>query len=168
MRKYLYAVLLSIAGCHPVNAAEMLATITNIQPNYYFEQSNVPVETCKDIQVPIYGSVQGEGASGGDVLGGAIIGGLLGQALTGKDNGAAFGAIVGAMGAAENKKQSKQKIVGYQTQRQCGVFYQQESIRKIKNYKITYEWMGIVGSSYTYNNYSIGSHIPINVTINAK
>ena len=151
-----------------MNASEILATIVNIQPNYYWEKTNVPVETCENVQVPIYGQVQGQGATGGDVLAGAIIGGILGKALTGDDKGAGFGALVGAMGSAEKKNQSSQKIVGYETRKQCGVFYQEESIRKIKNYRITYEWMGIRGSSYTYNNYSIGARIPVNVSINAK
>jgi len=168
MKKLYTILILIVAGCHPVNASEILATIVNIEPNYYWEKSNQPVETCENVQVPIYGNVQGQGASGGDVLSGAILGGILGKALTGEDNAAAFGAIVGAMGAAENKKQGSQKIIGYQTQKQCGVFYQEESIRKIKNYRITYEWMGIRGNSYTYNNYSIGARIPVNVSINAK
>ena len=170
MKKYLYAIFcFLVAGCHPVNAETLrTATITHIEPNYYWEKTNIPVEQCQDVQVPIYGNVHGEGATAGDVLSGAIIGGLLGKALTGQDNGAGFGALVGAMGAAENKKQGSQKIVGYQTQRQCGTFYQEESVRKIKNYRITYEWNGVVGRSYTYNNYSIGTQIPVGVSINAK
>ena len=168
MKKLYTFLILFVAGCHPVNASEILATIVNIEPNYYWEKSNVPVETCENVQVPIYGNVQGQGASGGDVLSGAILGGILGKALTGEDNAAAFGAIVGAMGAAENKKQPQQKIVGYETQKQCGVFYQENTIRKIKNYRITYEWMGVRGSSYTYNSYAIGTRIPISVSINAK
>ena len=32
----------------------------------------------------------------------------------------------------------------------------------------TYEWNGIRGKSYTYNNYRIGDQIPINVSISAK
>ena len=168
MKKLFTIFCFVVAGCHPVNASEILATIVNIQPNYYWEKTNVPVETCENVQVPIYGQVQGQGATGGDVLAGAIIGGILGKALTGDDKGAGFGALVGAMGSAEKKNQSSQKIVGYETRKQCGVFYQEESIRKIKNYRVTYEWMGIRGSSYTYNNYSIGARIPVNVSINAK
>ena len=124
MKKYLYTIFcFLVAGCHPVNASEILATIVNIQPNYYWEKTNVPVETCENVQVPIYGQVQGQGATGGDVLAGAIIGGILGKALTGDDKGAGFGALVGAMGSAEKKNQSSQKIVGYETRKQCGVFY---------------------------------------------
>ena len=161
-------VLATIFTCSTAFAQTELATVTSVVPNYEIQKTNVPSTRCTEVQVPIYGSVQGQGASGGDVLAGALIGGILGKALTGDDKGAGFGALVGAMGSAEKKNQSSQKIVGYETRKQCGVFYQEESIRKIKNYRITYEWMGIRGSSYTYNNYSIGARIPVNVSINAK
>ena len=164
-----FLITVGIAACAPAHAEAIReATIIKVEPNYYWEKSNVPVETCQNVEVPIYGQVQGGGASGGDVLGGALLGGILGKALTGEDNAAAFGAIVGAMTSAESKKQPQQKIVGYQTQKQCGVFYQEENIRKIKNWRITYKWNGIVGQSYTYNNYSIGSRIPVGISIVAK
>ena len=81
---------------------------------------NVPVTTteCYDVEVPIYGRTQGNGASGGDVLGGMILGGLLGKGATGKDDGAAIGAILGGIVAADNKK-SKQVVTGYRVERQC-------------------------------------------------
>lgn len=81
---------------------------------------NIPVtETiCENVQVPIYGTVQGQGASGGDVLAGMIIGGLLGKGITNKDNGAAAGAVMGGIIAADKKK-SKQVVTGYRTERQC-------------------------------------------------
>ena len=75
-------------------AETFYATITNVQPRYHIVNNSVPTKQCYETQVPIYGQTQGEGASGGDVLGGAIIGGILGKALTDNDKGAAFGAIV--------------------------------------------------------------------------
>lgn len=83
------------------------------------EQSPYRVEVCKDVQVPVYGNVGG-GASAGDVLGGMIIGGLIGKGVTNKDNGAAAGAVIGGMIAAD-KKQNKQGVTGYRTERQCSV-----------------------------------------------
>lgn len=44
------------------------------------------------------------GASAGDILGGIIIGGLLGKGATGQDQGAAAGAIIGGMIAADNNQ----------------------------------------------------------------
>ena len=81
---------------------------------------NVPTTTteCYDVEVPIYGRAQGGGASGGDVLGGMILGGLLGKGATGNDDGAAIGAILGGIVAADNK-QSKQVVTGYRIERQC-------------------------------------------------
>ena len=43
-----------------------------------------------------------------------------------------------------------------------------QSIKTIKNYRIDYEWNGVMGSSYTYNNYVIGQLIPISINIIAK
>ena len=82
--------------------------------------TTVPVTTteCYDVEVPIYGRTQGGGASGGDVLGGMILGGLLGKGATGNDDGAAIGAILGGIVAADNK-QSKQVVTGYRVERQC-------------------------------------------------
>lgn len=82
--------------------------------------TTVPVTTteCYDVEVPIYGRTQGNGASGGDILGGMILGGLLGKGATGKDDGAAIGAILGGIVAADNK-QSKQVVTGYRIERQC-------------------------------------------------
>ena len=144
-----------MASCTP-------AVASDVEDVFKTETVRIPhtQQVCEDVY---HG-----GDKSGDMLRGAIIGGILGKALTGDDKGAGFGALVGAMGSAEKKNQSSQKIVGYETRKQCGVFYQEESIRKIKNYRITYEWMGIRGSSYTYNNYSIGARIPVNVSINAK
>jgi uncharacterized protein YcfJ len=47
-----------------------------------------------------------------------ILGGLLGKGATGKDDGAAIGAILGGIVAADNKK-SKQVVTGYRVERQC-------------------------------------------------
>ena len=47
------------------------------------------VEVCYDKQV--------SGDKTGDTLSGAILGGILGKALTGKDDAAAFGAILGGL-----------------------------------------------------------------------
>lgn len=44
------------------------------------------------------------GASAGDILGGIIIGGLLGKGATGQDQGAAAGAVIGGMIAADKNQ----------------------------------------------------------------
>jgi uncharacterized protein YcfJ len=86
--------------------------------DYY---NNVVVSTphekrlCEEYQVPIYGQ-QGS-ADGADVLMGMIIGGLLGKGVTGKDNGAAAGAVFGGVIAAD--KGGKRVIQGYKTETKC-------------------------------------------------
>lgn len=144
------------------------ATVTNIETNYQTSYQNVPTTQCQDVEVPVYGTVQGNGASGGDVLGGMIIGGLLGKGATGKDDGAAIGAIIGGMVAAENGNNSQQVITGYRTERQCNEVVVRQQVQEIKNYRITYEWNGIRSRSYTYNRYNVGDRIPVNVSIVAQ
>ena len=63
--------------------------------------------------------IVGGGASGTDVLGGMIIGGLLGKGITGKDNGAAAGAVLGGIFQADKKQNKQNQIVGYRQQQQC-------------------------------------------------
>ena len=81
--------------------------------------TQIPITTteCQNVQVPIYGQ-QGGGASGADVLGGMIIGGLLGKGASGNDKGAAAGAVLGGIIAAD-KNNNKQVVVGYKQERQC-------------------------------------------------
>ena len=87
-------------------------------PIYSNDVSSVPKQTCRTVDVPIYGQTQRSGASGADVLGGMIIGGLLGKGVTGKDDGAAAGAVLGGIISAD-KKRGKQQIVGYRQEQRC-------------------------------------------------
>ena len=142
------------------------ANITQVEPNYQTVYMNVPRQQCQDVEVPVYGNTGG-GASGGDVLGGMIIGGLLGKGATGKDDGAAIGAIIGGMVAAENNN-GRRVVTGYRIERQCSEVMTREQQREIKNYTITYRWNGITAQSYTYNRYNVGDRIPVTVSINAN
>jgi len=143
------------------------AKITSVQPNYELVNVEYIDQRCSDVEVPIYSQVQGGGASGGDVLGGMIIGALLGKGVTGKDNGAAAGAVLGGVIAAD-KKQSRQVISGYKVERQCFDTVQYRKERKFINNLIHFEWNGVQGSAYTYNNYRVGQSIPVTVTIRAN
>tara|TARA_B100000900_G_scaffold195155_1_gene165118 strand:+ start:197 stop:700 length:504 start_codon:yes stop_codon:yes gene_type:complete len=161
------AALAIVVACAPAYAETFRATITKVEPNWGYRDVSVPTTHCQNVEVPVYGTVQGGGASGGDVLAGMIIGGLLGKGITNKDNGAAAGAVLGGVIAAD-KNNSRQQIVGYKTERQCQQVVSYETERYLKNNKIYFTWNGINGSAYTYNNYSIGTQIPITISIQAK
>lgn len=141
------------------------ATITSVTPNYQVSTMRQPVQECNIVDVPVYGNVGG-GASGGDVLGGMIIGGLLGKGASGNDKGAAAGAVLGGIIAAD--KGQKQGIVGYRQEQRCNTYYNEERVQTIKNYTIVYKWNGVSGRSYTYNQYNVGDKIPVTVSINAN
>ncbi len=78
-------------------------------------------EVCENVKVPIYSSVTTQGDAGGGALLGMILGGILGKGVTGDDGGAAAGAVLGGViGANESQTRTEQRIVGYETERQCG------------------------------------------------
>ena len=147
-------------------SAENYATITNVTANYQEVTTNQPVTICNDVEVPIYGNTGG-GATGGDVLGGMIIGGLLGKGATGNDRGAAAGAVLGGMIAADNNN-GRRVVTGYQIQRQCNEVYETRQVRQLKNYFIRFEWNGHYGQAYTYNDYRVGDRIDATVTVRAN
>jgi uncharacterized protein YcfJ len=167
MKKLLITTAVLFATATSAFATEY-ARITKIQPRYQTSYQNVPTTQCQDVEVPIYGTVQGGGATGGDVLTGMIIGGLLGKGVTGKDDGAAAGAVLGGVIAADKGNQNRRVITGYTTERQCSEVMVRQEVNQIKDYRITFEWNGVYGSAYTYNNYSIGQRIPVEVNLRAK
>jgi len=95
------------------------ALAETVKDHYKTVTKRIPyTETvCNIVDVPIYGNVGG-GASGADVLTGMIIGGLIGKGVTNKDNGAAAGAVIGGVIAAD-KGNNKEGIVGYRQEQQC-------------------------------------------------
>jgi uncharacterized protein YcfJ len=165
MKKLLITTAILVASATSAMATEY-ARITKIEPRYQTSYQNVPRTSCQDVEVPVYGN-RGGGATGGDVLGGMIIGGLLGKGVTGKDNGAAAGAVLGGIIAAENNN-GRRVVTGYRVERQCTEVMMREETSSVKDYRITFEWNGIYGSAYTYNNYSLGQRIPVEVSLRAK
>jgi uncharacterized protein YcfJ len=165
--KLFTTVVMLIATTLPSYADTVRATVTSIQPIYHNTTTRTPSNICQNVEVPVYGTVQSGGASGGDVLTGMIIGGLLGKGVTGKDNGAAAGAVIGGIISADNKR-SKQVITGYRVESQCHTTYVNSTQRQLKHYKIWFTWNGINGSAATYNVYQIGDRIPVEVSLRAK
>jgi len=166
MKLFTAAVML-IATTLPSYADTVRATISSIQPIYHNTTTRTPSNICQNVEVPIYGTVQSGGASGGDVLTGMILGGLLGKGVSGNDKGAAAGAVLGGIISADNKR-SKQVITGYRVESQCHTTYVNSTQRQLKHYKIWFTWNGINGSAATYNVYQIGDRIPVEVSLRAK
>ena len=149
-------------------AETVRARVTYVEPRYETVYRNVPRTQCQDVEVPVYGTVQGGGATGGDVLAGMIIGGLIGKGITGDDQGAAAGAVMGGVIAADNNNGNRRVVTGYRTERQCSEVMVRESQRELTNYLIRFEWNGLEGSAYTYNHYNVGDRISATVSIRAN
>lgn len=93
-----------------------------VEDHYNTQVRSVPntERICQTVEVPIYGTVQGQ-ASTGDALAGAIIGGVIGNQVgggSGKDAATVLGAIIGA-DVANKRGSSRQVITGYRQEQQC-------------------------------------------------
>jgi len=141
------------------------AEITNVAPNYLDITVSRPQEVCREENVPVYGTVQGQGASGLDVLAGSIIGGLFGKAVTDKDEGAVAGAVIGGVVAAEAGRADKTEIIGYEKQTKCSTQYVKRLEQVVDNYTIYYEWNGQYGSAVVDKKYQIGDLVAVMVTV---
>lgn len=170
MKNILLASVISVLGISAAYAQTEYAEITRVEPNYTTVYQNIPRTECRDVEVPIYGNVQGGQASTGDTVLGAVIGGAIGNQVgggSGKDAMTVLGAIVGADIA--NKRATRQQVItGYRLQQQCTETMVREQQTQITNYTIWYEWNGVKARSYTYNNYNVGDRIPVSISINAR
>ena len=116
MRKLVLATIVALFTT-PIYASTNIE-IVDIVDHYKTVVKQIPYteETCRIIDVPVYGNV-GKEATPGDILTGAIIGGVIGNNIKGEKNGGAAGAVIGGLiGANKDKKQG---IVGYRQEEQC-------------------------------------------------
>ena len=151
----------------PANAhhtTSVQATISRVDPITTSQVQHMPRQHCENVQVPVYSTVQGPGATGSDVLGGMILGGLLGKGLTGDDKGAAMGAILGGVTQAD-KQSSKRVISGYQTQQQCSTVYDEVRKNIITGYQIYFTYEGMSGTATTNTMYNVGDKIQVKMGI---
>lgn len=165
MKKFLLSTAIMAITTTAAMAESVRARITYVEPRYEVVTQYQSSTQCRNVEVPIYGSTGG-GATGGDVLAGMIIGGLLGKGVTGDDQGAAAGAVMGGVIAADNNR-PRQVVTGYRTERQCSEVSVPVQVNQLRDYLIRFEYNGLTGSAYTYNRYNIGDRINATVSIRA-
>lgn len=116
----------------PALAESVRATV---QDHYktVIEQDPYRVEVCRDVQIPVQGSANTEGAIIGGIIGG-VVGNQFGSG-SGKEAMTGIGALTGAIiGGQNNQPQS------YRTERQCSVEtrYQERSREVYSHSTITF------------------------------
>lgn len=169
MKNIILSALILCASTVVSSAGNLYARVVQVEPKYESVVEYTPIKICRDEQIPIYGQAQQNTDNSGNVLLGMILGGVSGKVITGDDGGAAMGAIAGGLiGSNQNNNNSQRPIVGYQTVQNCSTENRQTSSTQIKNYKITYDFHGALGTSYSYNNYNIGDNIPVTVNVIAQ
>ena len=148
-------------------ANELFAQVVQIEENYETITEYSPIKICRDEEVPIYGNTNQNNNNSGNVLLGMILGGVSGKVITGEDGGAAVGAIAGGLIGANNNNSGNQ-IIGFRTVQTCTMEKKEVNSTRLKNYRITYDFHGALGTSYSYNSYLVGDKIPVNVNVIAK
>ena len=148
-------------------ANELFAKVVQIEENYEIITEYSPIKICRDEEVPIYGNTSQNNNNSGNVLLGMILGGVSGKVITGEDGGAAVGAIAGGLIGANNNNSGNQ-IIGFRTVQTCTMEKKEVNSTRLKNYRITYDFHGALGTSYSYNSYLVGDKIPVNVNVIAK
>lgn len=164
-------IILSIAVLFALNTAvladSVIATVIHVQPTYEYVTVQVPETRCTVVQVPVYGTVQSRSANGSDVLVGMIAGSLLGKGITGNDDGAVAGAVIGGAITAD-RGSSTQTVVDYREQRECTEYTVTETHRELSKYLITFRYHDITGEFYTYNNYTVGDRIRVDIGVSVN
>jgi uncharacterized protein YcfJ len=148
-------------------ASELFARVVQIEENYETITEYSPIKICRDEEVPIYGNTNQNNNNSGNVLLGMILGGVSGKVITGEDGGAAVGAIAGGLIGANNNNSGNQ-IIGFRTVQTCTMEKKEVNSTRLKNYRITYDFHGALGTSYSYNSYLVGDKIPVSVNVIAK
>ena len=129
----------------------------------------VPVKTCRQQKIPVYGTESTGEASTADVLAGAIFGGLVGNQVgdgSGKDAATILGAIAGA--DIVNKNTSQQVITGYKQQEVCDVVYETRSVKEVIGYHTYVSFANNVWQINTQAANQKGDYISVKVNLAAQ
>jgi len=112
-----------ISRCNSYSYPGLTTSVDGAKITDFFKNQTVfekiPYENCSIQKIPIYGKIQSKPDTGA-VVGGAVLGGIIGKAVTKKDRGAAFGALVGGALANENQKtKTTTGVIGYENRQRC-------------------------------------------------
>ena len=161
--KRIIALALLFASPAVADEAIFQARVTSVQPIYTERYVEAYEPRCYDVQVPVYGTVQG--GSTGDVLAGALIGGALGNQFgnaSGKDAMTVLGAIIGAESAS---KSQRQVVTGYRMEKQCENVRVQQRVSEVSKYLVEYEFGGNKYKQETTTLYRVGQNVNITVKL---
>jgi uncharacterized protein YcfJ len=121
------------------------ATVVSVEPVY---RSSTPI-----YQEQCYLSRETVRTSGSaDVLTGMVIGGIIGKGITGKDDAAIAGAILGGIVGADSNR-SETRLV----ERCNSVLVGNETV--LLHYLVTYKHNGTLYQEKTYRSFSVGQTI---------
>ena len=135
---------LVLASCLLAATPAFAENVRGVTEDHYktvIEQEPYRVEVCKDVNVPIQGGVNTEGAIIGGIIGG-VVGNQFGKG-SGKEAATGIGALTGAIiGGGGNKTQ------GYRTERQCQIETRyEEREREVYSHSTIKFWNN--GKTYT-------------------
>ena len=146
-------------------AEQVRGTVIGMKETYRDVVREVPIQTCSNVEVPIYETRRTGQASSGDALVGAIIGGAIGNQLgngSGKDAMTVLGAIIGADKVNKKGKQET-VIVGYRQERQCRTTYTNKVSQVRGDNMVTVDIGGQTVSLYTQKWFKKGTTVYLNV-----
>ena len=137
------------------------ARVVSVTPVYGDNFVTVDGTRCYDVSVPVYRTESN--SNGGNVLGGMIIGGLIGKGITGDDSGAAIGAVLGGVSAAERTRSVHD---GYRTETRCERTESLVNKPVLSYYIVEYRWNRNTYRTETKNFYRVGDTVEISPSLN--
>jgi len=121
---------------------------------------------CTIKRIPVYGESyqQGRQNSSGDLLGAMIIGGIFGHALSGNNDGAAAGAVMGALiqNDKANNSGTGKFIAGYEDREVCDIVRVQTPVYKDR-YVVHWKWNSHRGHFISKKQWNVGQRVWVKV-----
>ena len=163
------ALVVGLANGASAGTFVVQGTVTEVVPNTVQVQIPDNREQCETIDVPIYGQSSSNGDPVvGNILG-AIVGGVVGNQFGGGNGNKAATAAGAAIGAVKGSQmQSDRPIVGYKREERCNMVERFRYEEKVRDYTVKYNYNGYYGSVVTYNQFSVGDKITLQMDLRAK